>query len=110
MAFVRPCGFVRRLVVLASTLVVLLPAARAQAPAVDPEASFQNRVQPIVFKNCNGCHTFGGHAGELAKEPDDELLALDDALTRLAVEDAVAAKVVELHHFAIVKNGDPVAK
>ncbi len=65
MAFALPCGFARRLSFLASTLVILLPAAQAQAPAVDPEASFQNRVQPIVFKNCNGCHTFGGHAGEL---------------------------------------------
>jgi RNA polymerase sigma factor (TIGR02999 family) len=37
-----------------------------------------------------------------AKEvaPDDDLLALDEALTRLAAEDAVAAKVVELRHFA----------
>ena len=31
---------------------------------------------------------------------DDELLALDEALTRLAAEDAEAAKVVELRHFA----------
>jgi RNA polymerase sigma factor (TIGR02999 family) len=35
-----------------------------------------------------------------APEPADELLALDEALTRLAAEDAVAARVVELHHFA----------
>jgi RNA polymerase sigma factor (TIGR02999 family) len=33
-------------------------------------------------------------------DPDDDLLALDDALTRLAKEDPVAAKVVELHQFA----------
>jgi len=31
---------------------------------------------------------------------DEQLLALDAALTRLAVEDAVAARVVELRHFA----------
>ena len=31
---------------------------------------------------------------------DENLLALDEALTRLAVEDPVAAKVVELRHFA----------
>jgi RNA polymerase sigma factor (TIGR02999 family) len=30
----------------------------------------------------------------------DEVLALDEALTRLATEDTVAAKVVELRHFA----------
>ena len=35
-----------------------------------------------------------------APDPDDELLALDDALNRLAKEDPVAAKVVELHRFA----------
>ena len=35
-----------------------------------------------------------------APEPDKRLLALDDALTRLASEDPVAARVVELRHFA----------
>jgi RNA polymerase sigma factor (TIGR02999 family) len=33
-------------------------------------------------------------------DPDDDLLALDEALSRLAREDAVAAKVVELRQFA----------
>lgn len=32
--------------------------------------------------------------------PDEDLLALDEALTRLAREDPVAGKVVELRHFA----------
>jgi len=31
-----------------------------------------------------------------APDPDDDLLALDDALNRLAAEDPVAAKVIEL--------------
>ena len=35
-----------------------------------------------------------------APDPDDELLALNDALNRLEQEDPVAAKVVELHQFA----------
>ena len=35
-----------------------------------------------------------------APEPDDELLALAAALTRLAAEDPEAAKVVELRQFA----------
>jgi len=35
-----------------------------------------------------------------ADEPDDELLALDEALTRLAEKDAVAAKLVQLRYFA----------
>ena len=33
------------------------------------------------------------------RDPDDRLLALDDALTRLAVEDPLAARVVELRQF-----------
>jgi RNA polymerase sigma factor (TIGR02999 family) len=41
---------------------------------------------------------------ELVDQPapaaDDRLLALDEALTRLALEDALAARVVELRHFA----------
>jgi RNA polymerase sigma factor (TIGR02999 family) len=35
-----------------------------------------------------------------APVPDEVLIALDDALTRLAAEDPVAAKVVELRQFA----------
>jgi RNA polymerase sigma factor (TIGR02999 family) len=47
----------------------------------------------------------GGHhrielADPPAPDPDEDLLALNDALERLAKEDPVAAKVVELHQFA----------
>lgn len=35
-----------------------------------------------------------------APQPDDQILALNDALSRLATEDAIAARVVELRHFA----------
>jgi RNA polymerase sigma factor (TIGR02999 family) len=35
-----------------------------------------------------------------APDPDDRLLALDEALTSLAVEDPVASRVVELRQFA----------
>jgi RNA polymerase sigma factor (TIGR02999 family) len=35
-----------------------------------------------------------------ARDPDERLIDLDEALTRLAVEDPVAAKVVELRQFA----------
>jgi RNA polymerase sigma factor (TIGR02999 family) len=35
-----------------------------------------------------------------APDPDENLLALDEALSRLAEEDPVAARVVELRHFA----------
>jgi RNA polymerase sigma factor (TIGR02999 family) len=51
-------------------------------------------------------HKHGGglQRVDLADQPaptaDEELLALDEALGRLAAEDAVAARVVELRHFA----------
>jgi RNA polymerase sigma factor (TIGR02999 family) len=35
-----------------------------------------------------------------ASAEDENLIALDEALIRLAAEDPIAAKVVELHHFA----------
>ena len=44
-----------------------------------------------------------------APYPNDGLLALDDALTRLAEEDAVAAKVVELRQFAGLGHEDVAA-
>jgi RNA polymerase sigma factor (TIGR02999 family) len=49
-------------------------------------------------------HGGGRRRIELADQPaptsDEDFLALDDALTRLGADDAVAAKVVELRHFA----------
>jgi len=53
-----------------------------------------------------GCLKAGGGRDRVALPdvptagPDDRLLALDEALTRLAAEDPLAAKVVELRHFA----------
>ncbi len=44
-----------------------------------------------------------------ADEPDENLLALDEALTRLAAEDAVAAKVVELRQFGGLGHEDIAA-
>ncbi len=38
--------------------------------------------------------------GIAAPDPDDRLLALDEALTQLAGADPLAARVVEMHHFA----------
>ena len=29
------------------------------------ETTFQSQIQPIIFKNCSGCHTYGGHGGDL---------------------------------------------
>ena len=39
-------------------------------------------------------------ADTAAPSADDRLIALDEAITKLAKEDSVAAKVVELRHFA----------
>ena len=47
-----------------------------------------------------GAHRRVGLADLPAPQPDDALLALDEALTGLASEDPLAAKVVELRHFA----------
>jgi RNA polymerase sigma factor (TIGR02999 family) len=41
--------------------------------------------------------------------PADDVLALDEALTRLEVEDRVAARVVELRHFAGLGHEDIAA-
>jgi RNA polymerase sigma factor (TIGR02999 family) len=38
--------------------------------------------------------------GIAAPDPDDDLLALDEALRQLAGADPLAARVVEMHHFA----------
>src|SRR6478672_2230267 len=62
-------------------------------------------------------HKHGGHRHrvDLAEVPatpevvDEELLALDAALTRLAAEDPVAARVVELRHFAGLSIEDAAA-
>ena len=58
------------------------------------------------------------HGGQLKRvqlgdvpqlDQDDRLLSLDDALTRLAAEDPLAARVVELRHFTGADH-DAVAK
>jgi RNA polymerase sigma factor (TIGR02999 family) len=44
-----------------------------------------------------------------APPPADDILALDEALSRLAAEDALAARVVELRHFAGLGHDDVAA-
>src|SRR6266566_6653844 len=46
-------------------LLMLAPQSRAQDAAAAAQESFAERVAPIIFKNCSGCHTSGGHAGGL---------------------------------------------
>ena len=62
-------------------------------------------------------HKHGGHGRrvelpDVPAEPeiaDEQLLALDEALTRLAAEDPIAARVVELRHFAGLSIEDAAA-
>jgi RNA polymerase sigma factor (TIGR02999 family) len=62
-------------------------------------------------------HKRGGHRRRVdlpdvpaqPDDADDQLLALDEALTRLAAEDPVAARVVELRHFAGLSIEDAAA-
>jgi RNA polymerase sigma factor (TIGR02999 family) len=55
-------------------------------------------------------HGGGLQRGELADQPapeaDEDLVALDEALGRLSAEDAQAARVVELRHFAGLGHED----
>jgi RNA polymerase sigma factor (TIGR02999 family) len=42
--------------------------------------------------------------GVASPDPDERLLALDEALTQLAGADPLAARVVEMHHFAAMTH------
>jgi DNA-directed RNA polymerase specialized sigma24 family protein len=44
-----------------------------------------------------------------APSPADDVVALDEGLTQLAAEDALAARVVELRHFAGLSHEEVAA-
>ena len=46
---------------------------------------------------------------QVASKTDDDLVALDDALTLLAEEDSLAARVIELRYFAGLGHEDVAA-
>jgi RNA polymerase sigma factor (TIGR02999 family) len=46
---------------------------------------------------------------QVAAKPDDDLVAIDDALTQLAEEDSLAARVLELRYFAGLGHEDVAA-
>ena len=56
----------------AFVLAIFLIRVGAQTPAATP--TYTGTIQPIIFKNCNGCHTFGGHAGGLVMDSYDSLM------------------------------------
>ncbi len=62
-------------VVGATTLGSLAPLARTQQDSyTSARASYEDKIQPILFKNCSGCHTSGGHAGGLQLNNFDTML------------------------------------
>jgi RNA polymerase sigma factor (TIGR02999 family) len=71
-------------------------------------AAAAEAMRRILVENARrkACLKHGGQwrriaIGELAHADEDtRVVALDDALTRLAIEDPQAARIVELHHFA----------
>ncbi|PWU12054.1 MAG: hypothetical protein C5B51_01545 [Terriglobia bacterium] len=38
------------------------------------QSSYAEKIQPIIFKNCSGCHTSGGHAGGLVLDSFEAML------------------------------------
>src|SRR5260370_6270809 len=76
--------------------------ARAQESVSPAEASFQDRLRPIVFKNCQGCHTFGGHAGGLRLDSFDSLLKGGDRGPVIVPADPQASLLL-----TVVRREDP---
>jgi mono/diheme cytochrome c family protein len=67
----------------------------AQEPQSPAEVSFEQRFQPIVFKNCNGCHTYGGHAGGLRLDSYASLLKGGDHGPGIVPGDPRASLIVK---------------
>src|SRR4051812_41444107 len=60
-------------------------------------ASYEEKVQPVLFKNCSGCHTSGGHAGGLKLDSFDMMLkggSRGPAITPGKPESSVLSKAV----------------
>src|SRR5262249_49753960 len=93
----------------------LVASGEASAPREQPWSSrghffaaAAEAMRRILIDNARGKHRLkrGGGlrrvklADAAAPPPESDVLALDEALTRLAAEDPVAARVVELRYFA----------
>ena len=57
----------------------------------------------------NRCRVELGDAAAATDAPDDDLLALDEALSRLAVDHPVKARLVELRYFAGLSESEAAA-
>jgi RNA polymerase sigma factor (TIGR02999 family) len=77
-------------------------------------AAAAKAMRRILIENARSkqCLRHGGGmrrvelADVASPQPEDDVLALDEALSRLAAEDPVAARVVELRHFAGLGHED----
>src|SRR6266404_4729100 len=70
----------------------------AQSAAQDnPRAAefFTEQVQPIVFKSCNGCHTYGGHAGGLRMDSYASFMKGGDRGALLVAGDPKASLIMK---------------
>src|SRR5258708_3224404 len=70
----------------------------AQLTAQDnPRAAefFTEQIQPIVFKSCNGCHTYGGHAGGLRMDSYTSFMQGGDLGPVLAAGDPQASLIMK---------------
>jgi mono/diheme cytochrome c family protein len=73
---------------------------RANAQVSPPAAlSYQGTIQPIIFKNCNGCHTFGGHAGGLRMDSFDSLLEGGDRGPAIIQGDPSKSLLIKAIHY-----------
>ncbi|MBV9503717.1 MAG: PSD1 domain-containing protein [Acidobacteriia bacterium] len=72
-----------------------LPTSFAQDSVSPAEASFQQQFGPVIFKHCNGCHTYGGHAGGLRLDSYASLLKGGDHGPGIVPGDPKASLVVK---------------
>jgi mono/diheme cytochrome c family protein len=79
-------------------MLLMIPAVlRAEDAAASAQQSFTERIQPIIFKNCSGCHTSGGHAGGLTMDSYASVLKGGErgpAITPGRPEASILAKAV----------------
>jgi mono/diheme cytochrome c family protein len=77
--------------------------AAAWAAAQTP--TYQGTIQPIIFKNCNGCHTYGGHAGGLRMDSYEALVHGGDKVDFLVKGDPARSLLLKA-----IRYDDPAIK
>ena len=82
-----------------SALFIVTPGAGANAQTPAPAATFASTIQPIIFKNCNGCHTYGGHAGGLRMDSYESLLQGGDKGAVVVKGNPAASPMIKAIHY-----------